>query len=108
MEISMKLTTARVERALQGFDAQVIPDNHPVVPQLSELFGEHTFFLNADGLHIVEPVEATPEGPEAGQQTGQVIELAAWTDANRTSLAPHAPTPTDQVVVLDSGPGARH
>jgi hypothetical protein len=104
----MKLTTARVERTLQGFDAQVIPDNPPVVPQLSHLFGEHTFFLNANGLHIVEPVEAAPE--VEGPQAGQVIELAAWTDESRTSLAPHEPAPTEVVVNLDgeASPGSRH
>lgn len=99
----MKLTSALVERALDGFEAQVVPDNHPVVPQLSELFGDHTFFLNAEGLHIVEPAGTT----EAGHQTGQVIELAAWTDENRNKLAPHNPQPTDVVVVLDGTEAAQ-
>ncbi len=51
----MKLTSAQVERTLSQFEAQAIPDSHPMVPRLSELFGEHTFFLNSDGLNIVEP-----------------------------------------------------
>lgn len=100
----MKLTAARVERALTGFDAQVIPDNHPVVPQLSQLFGEHTFFLNADGLHIVEPVEIAGDAGSAGV----VIEVASWTDASRTSLAPHEPAPSEVVVPLDEATGSRH
>jgi hypothetical protein len=41
----MKLTSAQVERTLGQFEAQAIPDDHPVVPQLNDLFGEHTFFL---------------------------------------------------------------
>ena len=101
----MKLSTARVERALQGFDAQVIPENHPVVPQLSQLFGEHTFFLNGNGLHIVEPVEKSP----AGDKAGVVIEVAKWTDESRTSLAPQEPAPTDVMVELDGEtPGSKH
>jgi hypothetical protein len=27
-------------------EAQAIPDDHPVIPQLNDLFGEHTFFLD--------------------------------------------------------------
>ena len=41
----MKLTSAQVERTLTQFEGEVIPDNHPVLPQLNSLFGEHTFFL---------------------------------------------------------------
>ena len=40
----MKLNSALVECALDQFEAQAIPDNHPVVPQLNSLFGDHTFF----------------------------------------------------------------
>ena len=50
----MKLTSAQVERALTQFQAQAIPENHPVLPQLNKLFGDHTFFLDNNGLNIVE------------------------------------------------------
>ena len=50
----MKLTSAQVERTLSQFETQAIPDDHPVVPQLNSLFGEHTFFLDSHGLNIVE------------------------------------------------------
>jgi hypothetical protein len=53
----MKLTSAQVERTLTQFEGDVIPDNHPVVPQLNSMFGEHTFFLDSHGLNIVEPAE---------------------------------------------------
>ena len=49
----MKLTSAQVERALTQFQAQAIPENHPVLPQLNKLFGDHTFFLDSNGLNIV-------------------------------------------------------
>lgn len=97
----MKLSTALVEQTLTQFDAQAIPDDHPVVPQLNDAFGEHTFFLNGSGLHVVEPVEPADAEPEAGK----VIKLATWTDENRNSLAPHDPEPTD-VVVPFKGPGS--
>lgn len=90
----MRLSTARVERALSQVTAQAIPENHPVVPQLSQIFGDHTFFVDNSGLLIVEPTDSA-EIPK-----GQVIKLAAWSDANRTALAPHEPQATDLVITL--------
>ena len=97
----MKLNSALVERTLNQFDAQAIPENHPVVPQLNSLFGDHTFFLNGSGLNIVEPAAA----PDGGAQKGQVVKIAGWQDSDRTSLVPHEPEPTDVVVSLEgAGP----
>jgi hypothetical protein len=90
----MRLSSARVERTLSQFPAQAIPENHPVLPQLHQIFGDHTFFVDNSGLLIVEPAES------AEIPTGQIIKLAAWTDANRNSLAPHDPEATDVVVAL--------
>jgi hypothetical protein len=96
----MRLSTTHVERALSQMDAQAIPENHPVVPQLNELFGDHTFFLDSAGLSIVEPTEP----PQDGVQAGQVVHIATWKDESRTSLAPHEPEPTETIVLL----GAEH
>ena len=94
----MKLTSAQVERALSQIEAQAIPESHPMVPKLNELFGDHTFFLDSKGLNVVEPTEA----PEAGTQAARIVNLANWSDANLTSLAPHEPEPTEAVVDLGS------
>ena len=51
-ECAMKLTSAQVERTLTQFRGEAIPDNHPVIPQLKGLFGEHTFFLDSNGLRV--------------------------------------------------------
>lgn len=93
----MKLSSALVDRTLTQFDAQAIPEGHPVVPQLNSLFGDHTFFLNGSGLNIVEPTQS----PDGGAQQGQVVKIAGWQDSGRTSLVPHEPEPTDVVVMLD-------
>jgi hypothetical protein len=98
----MKLNTATAERTQSQFDAQAIPENHPVVGQLNSLFGDHTFFLDAQGLNIVEPT-----GSDNGQKTAQVVKLAGWSDGDRTSLAPHEPEVREIVVVLEPvGPDA--
>jgi hypothetical protein len=62
----MKLTSAQVERTLTQFQGEAIPDNHPVIPQLNGLFGEHTFFLDSHGLNIVEP-EAAGSGSQSAK-----------------------------------------
>jgi hypothetical protein len=97
----MKLTSAQIERTLSQFEAQALPESHPLVPRLSELFGDHTFFLDDTGLNIVEPA-AVAAGESA--QAARVVNLANWGDANLTSLAPHEPEPTDAIVEI----GTRH
>jgi hypothetical protein len=98
----MRLTSTAVQRALGQFEAQAIPDNHPSMPDLSQTFGDHTFFIDGDGLKIVEPT--VPE--EDGQETGQVVKVASWQDASRTSLVAHPPEPTEVTIDLGDEPSA--
>jgi hypothetical protein len=92
----MKLSSPLVERTLNQIDAHAIPDGHPAIPKLNEMFGEHTFFLDDNGLNIVEPAAPLDDGKAAGQ----VVNLASWRDEDQTSLAPHEPEPTDILVEL--------
>ena len=94
----MKLNSAQVERALKQFEAQALPDDHPVVPQLSSMFGEHTFFLDSGGLNVVEPTEAV----EPDTSAGMIVNLAHWSDETLTKLSPHEPEPTGVIVNLES------
>jgi hypothetical protein len=94
----MKLNSAQVEQTLAQFEAVVIYDDHPLVPKLNELFGDHTFFLDGNGLNVVEPNESTG----AGAPAGTVVNVASWTDAQLTTLTPHKPEPTEVVVILES------
>jgi hypothetical protein len=94
----MKLSSTQLKQTLSQLDAQVLPDDHPAVTQLSDLFGDHTFFLDTSGLKVLEPAGA----PEMENQTGEVVSLADWSDATLTSLKPHEPEPTGVVIVLES------
>ena len=98
----MKLTSAQVERTITQFEAQALPDNHPAVPELNQLFGDHTFLLDSNGLNILEPAEETPQ---RGVQAARVINLANWSDENLNKLSPHEPEPTGAIVEL---PVSRH
>jgi hypothetical protein len=98
----MKLNATQLERTMNQFEAQALPDNHPAVPELSNLFGDHTFLLDSNGLNILEPAEETPQ---RGVQAARVINLANWSDENLNKLSPHEPEPTGAIVEL---PMSRH
>jgi hypothetical protein len=93
----MKLNSAQLERTLGQLEARAIPDGHPLIQQLNDLFGEHTFFLDRHGLNIVEPIEAAGE-------SAMVVNLASWSDESRSGLEVHEPEATDVVIML----GLRH
>jgi hypothetical protein len=93
----MKLNSAQVEQALTQFQAVVLPNDDPAVQELRALFGEHTFFLDRNGLSVVEP----NEGAQPGAPAGTVVNLANWTDESMDGLVPHDPQPTEVVVMLE-------
>ena len=83
----MKMNTAQIWQTLHQYQAQALPAEHPLMPQLERLFGDHTYFLDGNGLNIVEPVE--PEQTDGLQ--GVVVNLASWADEKAQSLQPHKP-----------------
>ena len=83
---------------LNSAQADVIPDENPVIAKLNDLFGEHTFFLDQHGLNIVEPVEAA----EPSAECARVVKLANWSNDSRSDLKLHEPAETDIVVTLGS------
>ena len=93
----MKLNSTQVKQTLRQMEAQVLPDDHPALTQLTDVFGDHTFFLDEGGLKVLEPTEMPVEEE---MRSGEVLSLADWTDATLTSLRPHAPEPTGTVVVF--------
>jgi hypothetical protein len=96
----MKLTAERVKRTEDQVEAQAIPESHPAVAQLSRVFGDHTFFVDGEGLAIVEPAPSARDGAEKGT----VMRIADWNDPSRTSLTPHEPEATDIVIAFDEPP----
>ena len=102
----MKMNSAQIEQTLhklnaQEFKAEAIPAGHPMMSQLERLFGDHTYFLDSNGLSIVEPLE-----PENDARLGVVVNLACWADDRAESLQPHAPETTE--LVIDLRTDSRH
>jgi len=93
----MKLNDTQIEQTLHQLDGEAIPPEHPVIPQLERLYGDHTYFLDGNGLNIVEPVEEDL----FERQRGVVVNLANWTNTAASSLQPHDPELTELVVDLE-------
>jgi hypothetical protein len=96
----MRLSPTRIEQTLDQFDAFVIPDDHPSLSAIREMWGDHTYFLAVNGLNIVEPLDER----DPIVQTGTVVNVASWADESASSLAAHEPEPTEVVVEF----GAEH
>jgi hypothetical protein len=91
----MKLNAAQVARTVSQLQVEVLPDDHPLVPQLNRLFGDHTYFLDGSGLNVVELVgddlELAPSnvGQTGPAQIGVMVNLANWVDTNPPKLEAH-------------------
>ena len=95
----MKLTSTWIDQTQNQFNMRAVPDEHPVSRRLHEVFGEHTFFLDRNGLNIVEPIDPD-QGNEA--RACKVVCVAGWNDADPPSLVPHDPVSTEVVIELEA------
>jgi hypothetical protein len=93
----MKMNSAQIEQTLAQFEAEAIPVDHPMMVQLTRMFGDHTYFLDDSGLNIVEPVH---DGESDGA-LGMVVNVATWIDPAAASLQPHAPEATERRVSFE-------
>ena len=82
----MKLATTQVRKVEEQLGAQALPEQNPIVPKLTELFGEHTFFLDNTGLNIV----ASSDEVAGRDGDGNVMKLASWNE-DRKQLRVHEP-----------------
>ena len=67
-----------------------MPEDNPGVAGLSKTFGDHTFYVDPDGLHIFEWDQA--QTGSDGASKVKLIQLAEWTDENRKHLKPIEPS----------------
>lgn len=92
----MILSPTQVEAAKAAIGVDPVPADHPAMPQLQQAFGEHTFYLDANGLLVFEPAEEQAEAQDAAR----LYLVAAWADENKQQLSPVEPHPTNVVVDL--------
>lgn len=94
----MRLNAEQIQQAIEQLEAQPIPKGHWIMPHLERRFGEHTYFIGKNGLHIVEPAV----GDAADSRRGVVVSLATWTGETSANLEPHDPEPTALVIEIDA------
>jgi hypothetical protein len=92
----VKLDINQIGQIESIIGVQPMPDDHPVVGELSAAFGEHTFYLSEEGLVIWEWLE----GPQTDEQPVVAVMLAGWSDEEKSSLASHQPRVTDLIIPL--------
>lgn len=98
----MKLTSAQVELAVDQLQVSAIGETADIVRQLTELYGDHTFFIDPDGLHILEWIEE--DQPGDGRDMLSLVQLAAWTDDTRSEVVTHEPRKTGRTMIADGAP----
>ena len=86
----MKLSEQQIQQVEGQTDAKAISEDHTAVAELESHFGEHTFFLDDDGLHVWE----CPSDSDAETSKLVGVRLATWSDEKRDTLVRHAPAPT--------------
>jgi hypothetical protein len=86
----MRLSELQTQRVQEQTGASVVPEDNPSMPALKQNFGDHTFFLDADGLHIWETLAEAPD--EKGKLVG--VRIASWSSDEKKSLVPHEPAPS--------------
>lgn len=89
----MKLSEQEIQQVERQTDSKVISQDHPSVPELESHFGEHTFFVDDDGLHVWE--RPSDDGAESGKLVG--VRLATWSDDKKNTLVRHEPAPTQVI-----------
>ncbi len=92
----MKLNAGQLRKVEEQFGVEAIPEGDLVTSNLKEAFGDHTFFLDADGLNIVEP-NVFPES-----SIGNVVKIASWSSDEPTELLRHEPEVLPITVDLES------
>lgn len=86
----MKLSESQIRKVEAQSGATVISHDHPSLAELESEFGEHTFFIDDDGLHMW----GRPTGSESESGVLMGCRLAIWSDDKKTALVPHEPMPT--------------
>ena len=80
----MKLNA--VARTVSQLQVDALPEGHPLIAQLNQMYGDHIYFLDTNGRRAWE--------------VGVVVNLANWTDSNPPKLEVHEPELTNSTVAL--------
>ena len=92
----MKLNAQQVDAIERQTGASPIPEDNPANETLLNAFGEHTFYVDQSGLHVLETVELD----DADGDHAAVIQVAQWANEEKNELQPIEPRQTGAVLGL--------
>lgn len=92
----MKLTTEQIQAVEKQTGIEPIPEDNPAMETLRQHFGDHTYYADANGLSILEPL-----ADDADRRHAAVVQLAAWSE-DRTALVAHEPMMRETVIDLEA------
>ena len=93
----MKLNAEQVDAIEQQTGAAPIPEDNPANEALTNVFGDHTFYADQNGLHVLEQVEVEADGEHA-----EVVQIAEWANDDKSELQPIQPQRTGAVLGLQA------
>ncbi|MFQ5764439.1 MAG: hypothetical protein ACE5GT_05880 [Rhodospirillales bacterium] len=95
----MILSADQVEQIRDRLGIDPVPGDYPGLSELQKVFGDHSFYLTADGLHVWEYANA------AGGDKVVAVKVASWANEEKSDLGVHTPEVTDVTVDLAAGAG---
>lgn len=90
----MILSTDQIEQIRDRLGIVPVPADYPGLGELQKVFGDHSFYLTADGLHIWEHAN------DVGGAKVVAVKVASWANEDKSDLAVHTPEVTDVTVDL--------
>ena len=97
----MKLTKQQIESVRNQLSVEPVEDDHPVQKELEEAFGQHTFYADPNGLHIIEKAEPAGVDPDNGD-FGIFMQIAVWKGEDQESLKSIDPQQVGNVLSFNS------
>lgn len=97
----MKLNDDQIGRIESQYEVSPIPESEPIVGELSEIFGEHTFYLGENGLVVWDRVDGEEQAPDRLM----AVQVAAWSDETRSAMRVHEPVSTGIVASMGADEG---
>ncbi len=86
----MKLDDDQVAAVKRQTGADLIADDNPAIDTLRKVFGEHTFYLDQNGLLVPE----RSDGDSEADSVAEFVQVAVWQGEERDALQPIPPQAT--------------
>lgn len=94
----MKLTDPQIAQVKEQIGVEPVPAGSQTTELLTKHFGDHTFYVDEQGLHIFQSEETEPE---SGPCNVRPVRVASWANEKKDALAPHDPVVGSSAAVID-------